>query len=507
MPCPNCKEGLCQQKCAPVGPAKKRPFPYRFPPMPHQRTALARAVKAGPAFGFFHAMGAGKTFTVINLLYFLHGKGKISGAIVICPTAIKNVWGVELDKCAPNDAEFSPHILVSGGNKAAQRWTEKETDALQILVVGIEALSQGTAKEIMMDFARKHRGALAAVVDESSKMKNAQAARTKTIIKLGAMADYRYVMTGTPVTQGLHDLWPQMQFLDPDILGCRSYVLFRNMYCIMGGYEGRKIIGYQRQDELMEKIAPYVDTVTKEQALPDLPPKIYQTVEVELTKQQRAAMAELEQDMKAQQGELELTVQTVMDRLTRYQQIIGGHFPHEDEDGNYETTPIAGTNPKLAALVSLLELDAEVGVKTIIWARFTAERNAIVDAVAKARGREAVRLFDGQVSDSDRARFTEDFQNDPDVTVMVANVVVGGMGQTWTAATHEIYYSNDFSYENRMQSEDRAHRKGQKNSVKYTDIIANVKADQMIVHALARKGDVADYVKDSLTDDLGAKSQ
>ena len=86
---------------------------------------------------------------------------------------------------------------------------------------------------------------------------------------------------------------------------------------------------------------------------------------------------------------------------------------------------------------------------------------------------------------------------------MVANVTVGGMGQTWTAATHEIYYSNDFSYENRMQSEDRAHRKGQKNSVKYTDIVAEVKADKMILQALARKGDVADMVKDELTADWG----
>lgn len=504
MPCPNCVDGLCQQKCAPVGPKPK--FPYRFPPMPHQRAALSRAVKAGPAFGFFHAMGAGKTFTVINLLYHRHVKGEITGAIVVCPTAIKNVWGVELKKCAPNNARFSPHILVSGGNKACQRWMDKPTDDLQILVIGIEALSQGTAKELMMEFARKHRTTgLCAIVDESSKMKNAQAARTKALIKLGSLADYRYVMTGTPVTQGLHDLWPQMQFLDPDIIGCKSYVLFRNMYCIMGGFEGRKIIGYQRQDELMEKIAPYVDVVTKEQALPDLPPKIYQTVEVELTKQQQAAMRQLEDDMKAQQGDLELTVQTVMDRLTRYQQIIGGHFPHEDENGNYETTAIAGKNPKLEALVSLLELDMESGVKAIVWARFTAERNAIVEAIAGRNGRNSVRLFDGQVSDADRARHTEDFQNDPDVTVMVANVVVGGMGQTWTAATHEIYYSNDFSYENRMQSEDRAHRKGQKNSVKYTDIVANVKADQMILHALAKKGDVADYVKDSLTEDFGGR--
>lgn len=488
----------------------KPEFPYRFPPMPHQRKALKRAVRAGNAFGFLHAMGAGKTFTVINLLYYLHKKGKITGALIICPTAIKSVWDVELKKCAPLDAKFDCHVLSSGGNKQAEKWMEEKTDACQILVVGVEALSQGSAKEMCMKFLRQHRATgVAAVVDESSKMKNPQAARTKNIIKFGQLADYRYIMTGTPVSQGLHDMYAQMTFLDPDILGMKSYVLFRNMYCIMGGFEGRKIIGYQREDELMGKIMPYVDMVTKEQALPDLPPKIYEEVHVEITKEQKAAMVQLENDMAAEQDGLELTVQTVMDRLTRYQQIIGGFFPYEDDEtGKYKVTPIKGKNPKLAALLEICELDIEAGVRTIIWARFTPERNAIVHALESKFGSGVARLFDGQVSDSDRTKYTAEFQNvGPDSpTFMVANVVVGGMGQTWTAATHEIYYSNDFSYENRMQSEDRAHRKGQKNSVKYTDIIANVAADTMVTKALKSKGDVADMVKHHLTADLGAKS-
>ena len=489
----------------------KPTFPYRFPPMPHQRIALRRSIRAGNAFGFLHAMGAGKTFTVINLLYYRHKKGEITGGLIICPTAIKSVWNVELKKCAPEDAKFDCHVLSSGGNKQAEQWMEKKTDACQILVVGIEALSQGSAKDICTKFLRQHRATgVAAVVDESSKMKNPQAARTKHIIKFGQLADYRYIMTGTPVSQGLHDLYAQMTFLDPDILGMKSYVLFRNLYCVMGGFEGRKIIGYQREAELMGKIAPYVDMVTKQQALPDLPPKIYEEVHVEITKEQKKAMVQLEEEMAAKQDGLELTVQTTMDRLTRYQQIIGGFFPYEDEEtGKYHVTPIAGKNPKLNALLEICELDFDAGVRTVIWARFTPERNAIADALCAKFGDDSVRLFDGQVSDSDRTKHTAEFQDTDTKTpvFMVANVVVGGMGQTWTAATHEIYYSNDFSYENRMQSEDRAHRKGQKNSVKYTDIIANVAADKMITTALAKKGDVADMVKHNLTQDFGAKSQ
>lgn len=485
----------------------KPKFPYRFPPMPHQRRGLSRAVKAFRAgstgFGFFWSMGAGKTFEVINLAYYLHSKQDIGAMLVVCPTAIKDVWDVEWNKCAPLDAKFDVHILRAGRNKAAEKWMDQtpKGDPLRVFVLGVEALSQGTAVELMMRFLRRFSklGTLMAV-DESSRVKNATATRTKAVIKAGRIANYRVVMTGTPVSQGLQDLWPQMEFLDPDILKCRSYVLFRNLYCVMGGYQGRSIIGYQREDELMAKIRPYVDIVTKEEALPELPPKTYTDVRIDMTKAQKDAVAELEEAMKAEQGDDVITVSTVMDRLTRYQQILGGFFPYEDEETKaYRTKPIAGKNPKLEALLQLLELDKEAGIKTIIWARFTPERNAIVEALNSKYGEGYARLFDGQVSDHERRVNTSDFQLDPTTArVMVSNVVVGGMGQTWTAATHEVYYSNDFSYENRMQSEDRAHRKGQKNAVKYTDIIVNHPADMMITKALAKKGDVADYVQEAL---------
>lgn len=482
-------------------------FPYRFPPMSHQRRALRRMVqnfrRGRPGFGLFHAMGAGKTFTSINLMYYLANQGIAEGVLVVCPTPIKDVWDVEVAKCAPEGARMDVHILRSGGNKKAEKWwtSPNKKKALRVLVVGVEALSQGSARDAMTNFLRAYRGGgNLMIVDESSKIKNATATRTKAVIKAGQLADYRVILTGTPVSQGMQDLWPQMQFLDPDILKCKSYVLFRNLYCVMGGFQGRSIIGYQRQEELMEKIAPYVDIVTKEQALPELPPKVYEEVLVDVTPQQRRAIGELEELMKAEQGGDEITVSTVMERLTRYQQILGGHFPFEDEHGQYQVTPIEGQQPKLNALMQVLELDVETGTKTIIWARFTPERNTIVQAIRDKWGDEAALLFDGQVSDADRKKATSDFQEDPNARFMVANVVVGGMGQTWTAATHEVYYSNDFSYENRMQSEDRAHRKGQKNAVKYTDIISDHPADRMITRALAKKGDVADYVRDALVE-------
>jgi SNF2 family DNA or RNA helicase len=89
-----------------------------------------------------------------------------------------------------------------------------------------------------------------------------------------------------------------------------------------------------------------------------------------------------------------------------------------------------------------------------------------------------------------RFKNVRSFQQDPEVRFIVSNQTVGGYGQTWTAATYVIYYSNSFSYEDRYQSEDRAHRKGQHNHVTYQDIEMAVPEDKMILRAIRKKKEV-----------------
>jgi len=83
---------------------------------------------------------------------------------------------------------------------------------------------------------------------------------------------------------------------------------------------------------------------------------------------------------------------------------------------------------------------------------------------------------------------------------MVSNQAVGGMGQTWIEASYVYYYSNSFSYQDRAQSEDRAHRKGQNKSVTYIDIEANHHYDRMILKAVRVKGGLARMVSEELSD-------
>lgn len=462
-------------------------FPgYTGTPMSHQKEWIEKAFTK-PEFAFFWEMGLGKTYTLIHLASFREHAGLINTVVLFCPTPIKLVWEEEIPKWSPIDHQ----VHVYKNRKQLEHFYRDWRPGLKWVIVGIEALSSGSAFE-SIQWLLKQKGVKAQCsIDESSRIKNYKAKRTKKAITIGQLCDYRTIMTGTPITQSMEDLFAQMGFLNSDIIGCKkSIVLFRNKYCVMGGFEGRKIIGYQNEEDLLGKISPY-SSVLKITDVLDLPRKIYLTIPVDATPTQLKAIDQLKKTFMAEDNGNVIETGTVLERLTRYQQILGGNFPHNIDDNTYETSPLSGGNPKLNALMELIE-DKPVSTKVIIWARFRPE----IDAIMAELGDKAV-AFHGGCSDEERKHAVESFQNG-DAQFFVSNQATGGMGLTLTAATWSIYYSNSFSYEDRVQSEARNWRKGQDRPVIYFDIVVNHPADQMIIYALEAKGDLASYVNKKL---------
>lgn len=471
---------------------KDIPFPswysFKNKPRKHQVKALNRAWPK-KEFAFFHEMRTGKTFTAINLACARAMDGQIEAMIVLCPTPIKTVWELQLEEHAP--IPVYPHVLESGDRKVAE-FIKSKPAGMKVLIVGIEALSQGGAYKIAQEFVIKHR--CMAVVDESSRIKNQDSTRTKKAIDLGGMCQYRTILTGTPITQGMQDLYAQMAFLHWGIIGSKSYFSFRNRYCIMGGFEGREIIGYQNIGELLELVSPYVDVVQMKEVA-DLPPNIYQQRFITPTKEQVKAFNDL-RDYKItthDDGE-ELEVETVLERLTRYQQIAGGSFPFKENEG-YSSKPIPGKNPKLEELKLLVP---EINGKIIIWARFRPEIKMISDFLAQHFGEESVVQFHGGIDIHGRKDALVRFQREDDCRFFVSNPQTGGMGIKLSEASTVIYYSNDFSHENRVQSEARPHDADKKDSVLYIDLVLDHRVDKMIHEALKRKQSIADFVKEEL---------
>ena len=143
---------------------------------------------------------------------------------------------------------------------------------------------------------------------------------------------------------------------------------------------------------------------------------------------------------------------------------------------------------KLNALEEILD---ETDGKVIIWANYIYNIKQIIGFLEEKYGRDSVVSIFGEVTVSDRKKAVERIQTDDKTKFLVGNPTTGGFGLTLTACNTVIYYSNNYNLEVRKQSEDRAHRMGQKGSVVYIDIVARNTLDEAIMKALTNKGQIA----------------
>jgi len=172
------------------------------------------------------------------------------------------------------------------------------------------------------------------------------------------------------------------------------------------------------------------------------------------------------------------TAPAVITQLLRMQQILSGHL--KTDDGEMVTFP----SKRLDALKDILD---EHDGKAIIWSRFRHDIQVITDMLKKEYGEEYASAYYGDTSDDERNRIVQNFQKNPKLKYFVGNPATAGYGLTLTEANLVVYYANDFNLETRIQSEDRAHRIGQKNNVTYVDLITEGTIDEKIVHALKAK--------------------
>ena len=355
--------------------------------------------------------------------------------------------------------------------------------------MNVEAFSTKKGTDVAELFVNRFKTFM--VVDESTTIKNRRAKRTKALCAVGRGAVYRRILTGSPVTRSPLDLFSQMAFLDPKILGFSSYYAFQGRYSIvsrrtMGAHSFNQVVGFRRLDELTEKLSEHSYRVKKEDCL-DLPDKVYTKREIALTPEQKRAYDQMKKLALARldSGELS-TTKNVLTQIMRLQQICCGNLT--DDEGEIHTLP---SN----RIKELLDLCEEVQGKAIIWATWTMDIRSIADALRDRYGVQAVATLHGETPDSDRQQIVENFQDrQSELRFLVGHPKTGGYGLTLTAASTVIYYSNSYDLELRVQSEDRAHRIGQTNKVTYVDLIVPGTIDEKIVKSLRAKINVADQI-------------
>jgi SNF2 family DNA or RNA helicase len=326
-------------------------------------------------------------------------------------------------------------------------------------------------------------------VDESTTIKNPAAKRTKNIISLGKQAKYRRIMTGSPITKNPLDLYSQCEFLDPWLLDFTSYYAFRNRYAEMKtmhlrGRSIQVVSEFKNLGELSETVKTFSERVLKEDCL-DLPPKVFIKRHVSLTPDQKKIYEQMKKAAMAVLNGKVTTTMTVLTQLMRLHQITCGHFTADDG-----STQSVESN-RLNELMNVLE---ETEGKAIIWANYQLSVGEIIQRIIKDYGEDSYVHYYGLTSQEDRQDNIRKFQTNPNCRFLIGTPQTGGYGITLTQANTVIYYSNGYDLEKRLQSEDRAHRIGQKKTVTYIDLIAEDTVDEKIVKALRNKINIASEV-------------
>jgi len=465
-------------------------YKFKTKPYGHQLTALEKSWNR-ETYAYFMEMGTGKTKVLIDNVAMLYDRGKIDGALIISPKGVIDTWySQELPAHLPDHIEnmavlWQANITKSQSRKLGNLF--KTDERLHILIMNVEALSTQKGLTFAEKFIFSHKTLMC--IDESTTIKNPKAKRTKNIISIAPRAQYRRILTGSPVTKNPLDLYSQCEFLNEDHLDFTSYYAFRNRYAEMktlhiAGRSIQIVSHFKNLDELAEQLKTFSYRVLKEDCL-DLPEKIYMKREIELSPEQKKVYKQMKEQALATLNGKQITTMTVLTQLMRLQQITCGHFVADD-----------GTTQEIKSnrLNELMDILDEVEGKAIIWAHWQKDIQIIKEALIKKYGPGSVVDYYGLTPQDERQGNIRKFQDDPRCRFFVGTPATGGYGITLTAANTVIYYSNGYDLEKRLQSEDRAHRIGQKKSVTYVDILAEDTVDEKIVKSLRKKINIASQV-------------
>lgn len=440
----------------------------------HQHTAFDKLKKLTVG-ALFADTGTGKTRTALELIRYRLEKNKIKNVLWITPVSTKQNLVDEINK----HSAFSVSYI------------EQNQDTL-IKIVGHESISQSDFIYIdCINWLKEHPGSQL-IIDESHFIKNPGSVRYDREFKISEAIKYKLIMTGTPITLGVWDLFTQFQVLSPKILGYRSYSAFAKAHLQMSEKYPGRVAGLLNEEYIDKSIAPYTFQITKKECL-DLPEKTYSAryfypksddiffKTYELIKK---IMLDLIADQEEWTFEFSITIFKLYGYLHRL-------------SSGYIDTVINGIDVcyKSYDRVNLLlqtinEIDLDKN-KVIVFYRYNSDLEMICDKLSLPFA-----VFNGNLSESQKSQNLLAFKNEKNI--LLANIQSGSTGLNLQHANYIIYYNGTFDLGKRLQSEDRIYRLGQKKNCHIIDLVANNTIDQRILTNIKNKVSTLQWLRDQL---------
>lgn len=398
--------------------------------------------------------------------YFFGALG-IQCALVVCPRRVVDVWPQQLELHSARDF----HMCVLGDQAGS---VEQKARALRQACEVARARSKRLVAIVNYDAC--WREPLASLLlqqrwgmiccDEIHRIKSPTGRASKFMGLLGRRAQYRLGLSGTPMGQGPLDIWAQMRFVQPTLLGT-SYFMFKRRYAVLGGYGDKQVIGHQNLDELTRRLSAVMYQV--DDSVLDLPEATVQPLYCELSAEGARCYHDLDKKLIADVKGGVVTAANAMVRLLRLQQLTGGTL--RLDDGRVQEVD----DSKSRLLQDLLEDLGDEPV--VVFCRFHAD----LDAVHKVCG--ALGVKSGELSGR---RDELSAWKQGTTQVLAAQISSGGIGVDMTRARYAVDYSLSFSLTEYDQTRARIRRPGQTRPVTYYQLVARQSGRQTVDQAIYR---------------------
>ena len=324
-------------------------------PFDHQLECF-NLMKDEPYYGLFAEPGLGKTKIVLDILSYNKEKrvkkGRGISALVVCPNTLVENWMDEVIK--HSDLRW---VMVYGTPFMKRKRLDDEGD---VHIINYEALRKPEMFKFIM---RKKFDYL--ILDESTAVKNPRSQQSKACVEIADSVKRKIIMSGTPVMNSPLDIFAQYKVLDRSIFG-HNFYRFRNRYAVMGGYMNKQAIGWKNMESFKMRVFSCAVRKTKDECL-DLPDKLYQVVNLDMTEEQAAIYQSLKKEFIYEFRDVTVTAPIMLTRLMRFSQITAG-FTKDVEGIEHDFKK----NPKVDWLIEFIA-NLPLEAKVVVFCRFRRE--------------------------------------------------------------------------------------------------------------------------------------
>ena len=420
-------------------------------------------------------MGLGKTIQALSCLQLYKDQQTKMSALVVCPTTLMFNWENEIKKFTPN----LTYLIHHGGDRIRNKSIFEKYDVV-ITTYGTLRSDIKFMVENELDYI---------VLDESQAIKNPQSKVTKAACLINAKN--RLCMSGTPLQNNTFDIYAQMNFLNPGMLG--SIEFFRNEFATPIDK-----FGEQEQKEHLKKILyPFILRRTKEQVAKDLPDKTETILFCEMEQEQRSIYDAFRNDYRnkilgviSEQG-IQKSQLTILQGLMKLRQICDSPAIMNEPD------PYPNASVKLDEIAR--EISENIGNhKALVFSQFLGMLALIREKLVELNVK--FEYFDGSTSAIDREKAIQSFQKNDEVRVFLISLKAGGVGLNLTAADYVYIVDPWWNPAVEQQAIDRTHRIGQTKNIFAYRMICKDTIEDKILQLQDKKRTLA---RDLVSDDTG----